>query len=69
MMGRKITAICVLTALLLLPLAGCGRDKQGENRVTGVPSDVPQQTKEPSLFPIEVTEITYYTLSEELETR
>ncbi len=67
-MGRKITAICVLTALLLLPLAGCGRDKQGENRVTGVPSDVPQQTKEPSLFPIEVTEITYYTLSEELET-
>ncbi|MDE7326462.1 MAG: hypothetical protein K2N63_09315, partial [Lachnospiraceae bacterium] len=67
-MGKKFTAICVLAAFLLLPAAGCGREKLGEEQVTGIPSDVPQQTKEPSQFPIEVTEITYYTLSEDLET-
>ncbi len=69
-MKRKFAAKCVFlaAALFLLSMGSCGKNPPSDEEITEFPTKAPQLTQTSTLFPIEVTNITYYTLSEDLET-
>lgn len=68
-----MTGILLVFALFLLPVTGCGRQEVPSVGVTPPPTVIPdisgEVSVEPSVtyFPQGITNITYYTLSEELE--
>ncbi|MDE6874754.1 MAG: hypothetical protein K2P87_09905 [Lachnospiraceae bacterium] len=68
-----VTDILLVVALFLLPVTGCGKQEVPPLEVTPPPTAVPDSSgvigREPEVtyFPQGITNITYYTLSEELE--
>lgn len=73
-MKKKSEKVCVflLVALFLLPMAGCGSDEASEEDITMIPPETVTKLSQPTPsvgFSLSnMTSITYYTLSEELET-
>ncbi len=67
-------SVWLLAALFLLPMASCGRREKLPVEVTVLPTATPGMADAASpaptvsFFPDGITDITYYTLSEELET-
>lgn len=64
----------LVAAFFLLPVAGCGDEKVPPSQLTPLPAltsggeDAADPTPSVTFFPQGITNVTYYTLSEELET-
>lgn len=73
-MKKRSEKVCVflLVALFLLPLAGCGSDAVPDEDIAAIPTAAAATPSKPTPsvgFSLsDMTNITYYTLSEELET-
>lgn len=69
-MKKKFAAkyVFLAAALFLLSMGSCGKNLPSDEEITEFPTKALQLTQNPTPFPIEVTDITYYTLSEDLET-